>query len=60
MQKLMILFIVYGFFIAVSMVMGYAVSLIIPEYSKITTGILLISSSLIALALFIFDTGDKK
>jgi len=60
MQKLIILFIVYAFFIVQSLVIGNGVERIYPLYAEVTTGILLILSSLVALILFILDIGESK
>jgi len=59
MQKIIILFLLYAFFVSQSLIIGYAVKLIDSTKSDMTTGLLLIMSSIIAMYLFVFDTGDN-
>jgi len=59
-QKLLPLFIIYAFFIILSFVIGHGVELIQPTYAQLTTGSLLILSSLISLLIFIKDFGGSK
>ena len=58
--KLLPLFIIYAFFIILSFVIGHGVELIQTTYAQLTTGILLILSSLTVLWIFIKDFGGSK
>jgi len=60
MIRLFVLFIIYIFFISISLVSGYAISLIYPPISNIITGILLLISSVSILIIFVFDTGENN